>query len=168
MNDYSFDYLNYLTNVPGNMNFNSQKFNSTFANPFTKDNSTKMNMVLPSMMEQVQLVDPREGLIRGNLFKNLYDPYKNFRPNSLNPNNEQEALMYQIMQYKFALVDLKLYLDTHPNDEKISSLYKKYLEIEKQMCTNYENMYGPLTTDSMIVANGSWNWINKPWPWEVK
>ena len=163
MNDYGFDYLNYIGNVPGGMNYNNPKITKNYM----KNNNFKMSSMFPDMMGDVQLVDPREGLERGNLFKNLYDPYKDYPYDKLQPMNEKEALRYQIMQYKFALMDLNLYLDMHP-DVKISSLYQKYLEIEKQMCTNYENLYGPLTVDSEIVTNGGWNWNLLPWPWEVK
>ena len=164
MNDYGFDYLNYIGNVPGGMNYNNPKITKNYM----KNNNFKMSSMFPDMMGDVQLVDPREGLERGNLFKNLYDPYKDYPYDKLQPMDEKEALRYQIMQYKFALMDLNLYLDMHPNDVTMASLYQKYLEIEKQMCTNYENLYGPLTVDSEIVANGGWNWNSKPWPWEVK
>ena len=53
-------------------------------------------------------------------------------------------------------------------DSNVLELYRKYLSIEKQMCDKYESMYGPLTLDSNYINNNSWNWINRPWPWEVK
>ena len=31
-------------------------------------------------MEKNKIIDPYEGFIRGNLFENLYDPYKNYKP----------------------------------------------------------------------------------------
>ena len=157
MNDYGFNYLNYMMNIPENINYNNDQINFKNINPIDYN-----------QMNQNQIIDPRLGLVRGNLFANLYDPYKNYRPTELNPQNEQEALMYQIMQYKFALTDLNLYLDTNPTDRNILSLYNKYLTIEKQMCEKYENMYGPLTVDSPNIGNGTWNWNNTPWPWEVK
>ena len=57
MNDYGFDYLNYITNVPNNMNL-------------IKNNP--MNM---KMKTQSQLVEPDLGFIRGNIFADQYDPY---------------------------------------------------------------------------------------------
>ena len=164
MNDYGFDYLNYITNVPGNTN----QFNMEFSNNYMKDSMPKMNIMNAGLQKQVELTNPTEGLERGNLFANLYDPYKNYKAEKIKPKNEKEALMGQIMQYKFALTDLNLYLDTHPNDKNILNLYRKYLEIEKQICNQYESMYGPLMVNSITVTNGSWNWNNSPWPWEVK
>ena len=160
MNDYSFDYLNYITGLKENPNYNINiPYQINIPNN-NQINLTKTNMDQP--------IDPKTGLQRGNLFANLYDPYKNFKPKELNPNNEKEALLYQIMQYKFALTELNLYLDTNPNDKKMLELYNRYLTIEKQMCNQYENMFGPLTTGSPNIANNSWNWNNTPWPWEGK
>ena len=161
MNDYGFDYMNYITNIPNSMKYN---------------NSQNMDYMvghknMPNMMNKVwqkdKLLDPTEGFIKGNLFTNLYDPYKNYKPAELNPKNEREALLYQVMQYKFALIELNLYLDTHPNDKEMIKLYNKYLKTEKQMCDKYESMYGPLTVDSNYLDKNTWVWDNSPWPWEV-
>lgn len=161
MNDYGFDYMNYITNIPNSMKYN---------------NSQNMDYMvghknMPNMMNKVwqkdKLLDPTEGFIKGNLFANLYDPYKNYKPAELNPKNEREALLYQVMQYKFALTELNLYLDTHPNDKEMTKLYNKYLKTEKQMCDKYESMYGPLTVDSNYLDKNTWVWDNSPWPWEV-
>ena len=161
MNNYGFDYFNYITNVPipGNMNYGDNQINW---NNMNQKSFNQMNADID------KTVDPKVGLVRGNLFANLYDPYKNYKPSELNPNNERDTLLYQILQYKFALIDLKLYLDTHPNDTNCLSLYKQYLTIEKQMCDKYESMYGPLTSDSIYAATNAWNWDNSPWPWEVR
>ena len=73
-----------------------------------------------------------------------------------------------LLLYKFALLELQLYLDTHPNDKKMLDLYQKYLNIEKQMCFEYEKNYGPISCDSEVFDNNYWAWNNSPWPWEVK
>ena len=108
MNDYGFDYMNYIANIPGNMKYNQTNMN------YSMDKQKKVNM-MPDLMKKEQLIDPKEGWIRGNLFANLYDPYKNYKPAKIEAKDEREALLYQVMQYKFALVELNLYLDTHPN-----------------------------------------------------
>ena len=148
MNDYGFDYLKYITNIPNNTNF--------------INNQMKLNQ-----KNQPQLLEPYQGFIRGNSFADQYDPYKNYKPMELNPTNEREALLYQLLQHKFILTDINLYLDTHPNDQEMINIYKKYLEIEKQICDKYEDMYGPLTVDSNYLGTNMWNWKNSPWPWEV-
>lgn len=158
MNDYGFDYMNYITNVPNSMNYNQlPKTNMNFM--MEQQSSYNKNM-------KQQPIDPTQGWLRGNLFANLYDPYKNYKPMEPNPKNEQQTLLYQVMQYKFALIELNLYLDTHPNDTEALNLYQQYLQIEKQMCEKYESMYGPLTLDSEYVGKNTWVWKNSPWPWE--
>ena len=111
-------------------------------------------------------IDPKEGFLRGNLFNNLYDPYKNYKYGDLKPTNQKEELLYNILMYKFALVELDLYLDTNPRDSKTISLYNQYLNEEKKLCKEYEKNYGPLTLDGENLGTNSWNWIKSPWPWE--
>ena len=161
MNDYGFDYMNYITNIP-----NSMKYNNSQNMDYMVGHKNMPNM-MNKMWQKDKLLDPTEGFIKGNLFANLYDPYKNYKPAELNPKNEREALLYQVMQYKFALIELNLYLDTHPNDKEMIKLYNKYLKTEKQMCDKYESMFGPLTVDSNYLDKNTWVWDNSPWPWEV-
>ena len=164
MNGYGFDYMNYIANVPGNMNYS----NPNMGNPLGYVNpSNYMDDSYISTLNEEQLYNPIIGLEKGNLFKNLYDKYKNYEAFKLNPSNEKQAMMIQLMQYKFALIELQLYLDTHPKDMQMIDLYRKYLSIEKQMCMEYERKYGPITCDSEFIGN-EWTWDNSPWPWEVK
>ena len=111
-------------------------------------------------------INPKEGYLRGNLFDNLYDPYKNYKYGMLNPTNKKEELLFNILMYKFALVELDLYLDTHPRDSKMINLYDQYLTEEKKLCKEYEKNYGPLTLNGENLGTNSWNWIKSPWPWE--
>ena len=99
------------------------------------------------------------------MFSNLYDGYKNYKIYNVNSTNERENLLNQWQQYNFALVDLNLYLDTHPNDTNAIKLYNNYNNILKQISKKYESMYGPLTVNSDNNQN-NWIWINSPWPWE--
>ena len=117
--------------------------------------------------DNTNLSNPLEGFLRGNLFNNLYNPYKNYNYAMLKPTNKKEELLYNILMYKFALTELNLYLDIHPNNQEMINLFKKYLLEEKKLCNEYEKNYGPLTIDSNNLENNSWNWIKSPWPWEV-
>lgn len=162
VNNYS-DYYSYMNNymngtnytqVPNNINY--QNFdNNTFAN----------NFMMPSVNNN-ELVDPSEGLERGNLFKNLYDPYKNYKSMQLNPNSKREQLLNQILSYNFAMKDLNLYLDMNPNDTNYINLYNQYRKSKESLCNQYEKMYGPLNLMSDSLENNNWIWINSPWPWE--
>lgn len=160
MNEYSFDYMNYITNIPSNMMDMSNNYNiNQQPNMLNKIN-------IPNINNKNITTEPYEGLIKGNLFKNLYEPYKDYKPSRIDANNERTALLYQIMQYKFAIIELNLYLDNNPNDLEKIELFNKYSNIEKQMCIEYEKKYGPLIVEDTYLNNG-WTWNNSPWPWEV-
>ena len=74
------------------------------------------------------LFNPYEGLIRGNLFKNIYDPYKNEKPYAIKPMNNQAKMLTDIDSLEFALIDLNLYLDIYPDDKAAIELFNKFAE----------------------------------------
>ena len=65
-----------------------------------------------------------DGLSKGNMDATLYDPFGNYVPRKLDENNPLNLLR----AYQFALIDLQLYLDTHPNDVVTKELFDKYLD----------------------------------------
>ena len=112
------------------------------------------------------LFNPYEGLIRGNLFKNIYDPYKNQKPYSIKPMNNQAKMLTDIDSLEFALIDLNLYLDIYPDDKDAIMLFNKYRNEQNELLHNYQNEYGPILLNSDALNNMPWMWDNKPWPWE--
>ena len=138
-----------------------KEFNNTFDVPY------KMNIDMNMYTNKNEdLADPKTAFLRGNLFNNLYDPYKNYKYGMLNPSNKKEELLYNLLMHKFVLKELNLYLDTNPNNMKMINLYNQYLSEEKKLCEEYEKNYGPLTTDSRFAAENNWKWVKSPWPWE--
>lgn len=77
--------------------------------------------------------------------------------------NMRETLMKKIMEYKFAIIELALYLDTHPNDNKALCLHRDYSRKYKELTDKYQKVYGPLTID---YPCNKWRWLEMPWPWE--
>ena len=112
------------------------------------------------------LFNPYEGLIRGNLFKNIYDPYKNQKPYAIKPVNIQAKMLTDIDSLEFALIDLNLYLDIYPDDKDAIMLFNKYRNEQNELLHNYQNEYGPILLNSDALNNMPWMWDNKPWPWE--
>lgn len=112
-------------------------------------------------------LDSKTGYIRGNMFENLYNPYKNYKPQEITTNSEKETLLNKVRQYRFAMIDLNLYLDNYPNDTNVIKIFNNYQNLEKQACYEYESKYGPLTIDDMPNNVNTWIWDNSPWPWEV-
>ena len=158
MNDYynylnGFTDMNYMTN-PNNM-IGDLNYQSLMPNMQTQNN--EMNSVL----------DSYEGFKRGNMFGNLYDPYRNYKPQELKAASEREDMLMQIQELKFAMIELGLYLDLNDTDRRAINLFNEYQRKEKELCKMFENKYGPLTFDSMEYKN-TWTWDNGPWPWEVQ
>ena len=113
------------------------------------------------------LLSPKDGFLKGNMFNNLYSKYKNYPINDLNIQNKREELLYNYMMYNFTLTDLGLYLDNYPNDVNVINLYNNYLNEYYKILNEYERNYGPLTIDSHYLNTSPWTWDNSPWPWEV-
>lgn len=72
-------------------------------------------------------------------------------------------MLKQIKCLKFAVLDLALYLDTHPDDRKALCLHNKYCKDLKVLEDMYQKNYGPLTIN---YPCNKWRWIEEPWPWE--
>ena len=76
--------------------------------------------------------------------------------------NRYEIIL-KIQELSFACVDLNLYLDTHPDDQKALCLHRKYCKQVKELKDKYQEVYGPLTIN---YPCNKWRWLEEPWPWE--
>ena len=103
----------------------------------------------------------QEALNSGTLFPGLDLPFRvkgEMRRDLGGPLAELQAL-------EFVLVELALYLDTHPDDAEAFALYQQYAEMERQARTRYEAAYGPLTK-AAVAGSENWSaWLKGPWPW---
>ncbi len=117
-------------------------------------------------MNNQNLYNPQEGFIKGNMFTNLYSEYKNYKPQMLNPKSEQERMLYELDSISFAAHELNLYLDMHPEDQSMTTLFNDYRRKLEELTKNYESMYGPLTVNSNEMENKTFSWVNTSWPWE--
>lgn len=112
------------------------------------------------------LYDVYNGLVRGNMYPNLYNPYKEKQPYEIRPMNDQARLLTLVDSYCFAIIDIGLYLDLYPNDRDMIALYAQYQDELKKATMEYENKYGPLKLSSQTLNEYPWKWIDNPWPWE--
>lgn len=77
---------------------------------------------------------------------------------------KEKLLMLQ--ESDFAADDIKLYLDTHPNDAVM--IMKLYMQLQKSMLlrNEIETRYAyPLSASSASVYGAPFKWIASPWPW---
>lgn len=91
-----------------------------------------------------------KALIRGTLFGCLDKPMCNERCSD-NPCTSQ------CQEDKFTIWELRLYLNTHPCDQKALALLHKLIEQMDHDCSC------PFHPDC-----NRWSWIDGPWPWEYQ
>ena len=78
-------------------------------------------------------------------------------------NQTRADMIERIKCLNFAIIELGLYLDTHPDDEKALCLHRKYCKEYRELTDKYQKVYGPLTIQ---FPCNKWRWIEEPWPWE--
>lgn len=66
----------------------------------------------------------------------------------------------------FVIVELNLYLDTHPNDHDAIRQYNEYVKMRRPLVKKFEKEFGPLTVGSSY-SKYPWEWKESPWPWQV-
>ena len=67
--------------------------------------------------------------------------------------------------FDFILVELNLFLDTHPRDKKALEYFEQYQYLRNEAANQYEAKYGPLRAED-FVGEQMFSWVNGPWPWE--
>ncbi|WP_141502982.1 spore coat protein CotJB [Paenibacillus luteus] len=82
-------------------------------------------------------------------------------------NEDYYKLLHELQAIDFVLVELNLYLDTHPNDSNAIQQYNHCAEIRHQIAYQYETKYGPLKHFGQSLSGVPWSWNEAPWPWQV-
>lgn len=154
MNNYNFINYDWYRNMPKN-------------NRYGNLNMRNNNYFYPEFNLNNNLFPPSEGFKNGNLFSNLYNQYKDYSPLKPNAKTNQEKELLKIQEISFAAHELNLYLDTHPNDQSMLTLFNDYQNQLNELVSNYENKYGPLTVNNSINTN-FFTWEENTWPWEVR
>lgn len=80
-----------------------------------------------------------------------------------NRNELRTKMMKEIKCLNFAVIELGLYLDTHPDDRKALCLHREYTNRLKDVKDKYQRIFGPL---SIYYPCNKWRWLEEPWPWE--
>jgi len=136
------------------MNNYFDTFNNTFVNPNIQNNNNDT------------LFGAYEGYLKGNLFKKLYEQYKNYNPAIIRPTSEKEQELFNLNQIGFAMHDLNLYLDVYPNDRNVLNTFMEYKRMYNDLLRNYEEKYGPINITG-VEGNAPFSWVNTNFPWEV-
>ncbi len=81
--------------------------------------------------------------------------------------SQSEGLLLELQAVDFVLVELNLYLDTHPNDAQALQQFNHYTQIRADLARRYEAVCGPLLNFGHSASGFPWQWINTPWPWQM-
>jgi len=73
----------------------------------------------------------------------------------------------ELQAIQFGLVELTLYLDTHPTDTHALQQFNQLALQRQQVALQYEQLYGPLMQFGHSFSQYPWKWAESPWPWQV-
>ena len=79
---------------------------------------------------------------------------------------EREKLMCELNKVQFAVVEVGMFLDTHPRNKKALETMKMYRDKYHELKKRYEEKFGMIDICSPNNCNDKWSWVENPWPWE--
>ena len=80
----------------------------------------------------------------------------------------QAEMMKKIYETEFALTDLNLFLDTHPDCQEALNLFTQLAATLKSLKADYESQFGPLYAwSSKKETPFQWVEQGRKWPWEI-
>ncbi|ANY66197.1 cotJB protein [Paenibacillus sp. BIHB 4019] len=77
------------------------------------------------------------------------------------------AKLLELQQLDFGLLELNLYLDTHPHDHHALQQFNYLAQQRMQCAQQFEMKYGPLMNYGHSFSGYPFQWPNTPWPWQV-
>ncbi|KHD85796.1 spore coat protein CotJB [Heyndrickxia ginsengihumi] len=80
---------------------------------------------------------------------------------------EYYQLLEELQALDFVIVELNLYLDTHPDDQNAIEQYNATVKSRKKVKREFEKHFGPLTSFGYSYSPYPFQWKESPWPWEV-
>ncbi len=80
-------------------------------------------------------------------------------------NDEAKCLLKKLMEIDFTLIELNLYLDTHPTDRRALAQFNRFVCMRKPILERLDKVYGPIALNQPIQY--PWAWLNQPWPWRI-
>ena len=81
--------------------------------------------------------------------------------------SERVAMLENIQALEFTAVELTLFLDTHPDDQRALMDYNMVTQQLRVAKSLYEQRFGPLMVFGNSTSKYPWQWIEEPWPWEM-
>ena len=79
--------------------------------------------------------------------------------------HSRERLLRNVQEESFAVDEVRLYLDTHPESKQAQAYFDKHNDARRKAIDLYECEYGPLLSDNIEATKTGWTWIDPPMPW---
>lgn len=79
---------------------------------------------------------------------------------------EQRKLLREIDILSFTIVEINLFLDTHPCNQEAMRYFDFYNRLKKEKNEEYSKQFGPLTLNQAKGQTKEFQWTMQPWPWE--
>ena len=79
----------------------------------------------------------------------------------------RREMLEEIQAIEFVTLELNLYLDTHPDDERALREFNTYGKKLRKLVCQYEAMYGPLMNFGFSPSQYPFRWVEDPWPWDM-
>lgn len=77
------------------------------------------------------------------------------------------SILSELQATDFTLVELALYLHTHPQDKHTLEQFNEFSEHKKRLKSFFEEKFGPLQQFGNSPINAGTSWSDAPWPWQV-
>ena len=119
------------------------------------------NPYVPFQIEGPVRYEPRKAMVRGTLYPGLDLPFMGMA----NQNNLPVTPLSEVQVLAFAVQELALYLDTHPEDLEALELYRQYQELYRKCARAYQADRRPLN-HTTPGRDDEYAWLDDPWPWE--
>ena len=110
-----------------------------------------VGMVYAVSQDLGDVYQSESALRTGTLFPELHKPMNGRCPGSCNCSSTGQ-------QSAFAAWDMRLYLDTHPDDRQALNLFA-------QLAREAED---PNYATAFLTGGTEWTWTGEPWPWECR
>ena len=88
-------------------------------------------------------------------------------------NNDKRLSRQELLQWinavSFAVNDVTLFLDTHPDDAEALEYFEEFRTQRTRALQEYSRNYGPLTIDTATATPCErWQWSTQSWPWQER
>jgi spore coat protein JB len=86
---------------------------------------------------------------------------------AMSSNRDRLKLLEEIAALEFTVIELNLYLNTHPRDREALSEFNKAVTGVKALKEVYDKNFGMITSQDSF-SSYPWEWLAEPWPWEYE